>query len=104
LLSPSRPVLGPSRPVLGPSRPVLGPSWPVAESIAATFLTLPKYIFRPSTINSSSFDSVFVSNYLCEEVLSQTKIIKSRCRSRLTDERLNTPFACASASMNPLFR
>jgi hypothetical protein len=61
----------------------------IYQSIAATFWSLSKFICRLSMINSSSFDSIlFGSTYLRDEAFSQMKILKSRYRNRLTDERL----------------
>ena len=75
----------PDRP-WGPPSP-LYQRWPNSRS-RPLFSSLSKFICRLSTINSSSSDSIFGSIYLCEEALSQMKIIKSRYQSRLNDEHL----------------
>ena len=65
------------------------------QSIAAAFSSLSNFICRLSMIKGSSFDRFFfLSKHLCEEAFFQMKIIKSRYRSRLTDEHLNTAVTC----------
>ena len=58
------------------------------QSMAAAAWTLSQCIFRLGTISSSSSDSSFFINNLCEAAFSQTKIIESRYRSHLTDKHL----------------
>jgi len=58
------------------------------QSIAAAFWSLLKFITRLSTMNSSSFDSIFGIHQLWEEVFSQMKITQSRYGSCLTDGHL----------------
>jgi hypothetical protein len=52
---------------------------------------------------SSFFGSIFESTYLCEEAFSQMKIIKSRYRSRLTDEHLKYCLHMCLSNYEPSF-
>jgi hypothetical protein len=45
----------------------------------------------------------FRSAYLCEEAFSQVKIIKSRYRSRPTDEHVNSAFTCCLSNCEASF-
>jgi hypothetical protein len=67
--------------------------WPTSQS-QSTSRSRP---FFAASVRSTTlcFTAFFGSAYLCEEASSKLKIIKSKYRSRLTDEHLNTAFTFA---------
>ena len=60
----------------------------VAErSIADALCSPSESICHLSTVNNSSF-GIFLSTYLCEDAISQMKIVRARYRRRLTNQHL----------------
>jgi hypothetical protein len=76
----------------------------VKQSIAATFYGYYQNLFAASLRQTAlRLTASFGSTYICEEAFSKMKIIKSRFRSRLTDEHLKYCLHLCLSNYEPSF-